>query len=81
MLTELGPKLVPAIYDTGESFDQAFCVMERLRGRTLAELLEQSLGPLTLAAFRPLALGFLALLEAIHRRGWDMATSSRKTSS
>ena len=55
------------IYEIGEDGDELFIAMELLEGESLAERLRR--GPLTVSQAKPVALGILAALSALHARG------------
>lgn len=57
-----------AVYDTGEDDGQPYLVMELVRGRTLADVLEED-GPLEVEEAIGITVGVLDALSAAHRAG------------
>ena len=62
----LHPNVV-AVFDSGDEAGTAFLVMERLSGRTFAEVIDA--GPVEPGLVREVGLQVLAALEAAHRAG------------
>src|SRR5438270_8482347 len=56
-----------SVFDTGEHEGTPYIVMERLPGRTLADVIAE--GPVAPASLRPLATGLLSAPAAAHAAG------------